>query len=167
MPTDAYIGLGSNLNNPEQQVFSALEEINRIKNTQLIASSSLYESAPLGPADQPDYINAVARIETNLSPNELLLELQTLENRHGRKRSATKWQARSLDLDLLVYGDSVINENTLTVPHPEIRHRNFVLYPLHEVCANLSIPGLGLVSQLRAKCDKKGLLKLSKQSKER
>ena len=161
MPTNAYIGIGSNLNNPKQQVLSALEEINLIKNTRLIDQSSLYSSSPLGPADQPDYINAVAWIETGLEASELLLELQTLENRHGRKRTSVRWQARSLDLDILVYADSAINDNTLTVPHPELSQRNFVLYPLFELNPSLSIPGLGLVSHLKAKCDKGDLVILA------
>jgi len=161
MPTDAYIGIGSNLNNPKQQVTTAFEELGLIKNTRLIDQSSLYSSSPLGPTDQPDYINAVAWIETDLSASELLLELQSLENRHGRIRSAVRWQARSLDLDILVYSDSVINNKTLTVPHSELSQRNFVLYPLYELSPSLSISGLGLVSQLVANCDKGDLVKLS------
>ena len=161
MPTDAYIGIGSNLSNPKQQVKSAMGELGLIKNTRLIDQSSLYSSLPLGPADQPDYINAVARIKTDLTASELLVELQSLENRHGRKRTVVRWQARSLDLDILVFGDSVINDNTLTVPHSELSQRNFVLYPLYELSPSLSIPGFGLVSHLKAKCNKGDLESLS------
>jgi len=160
MTTDVYVGIGSNLNSPKQQVLSALEDINRIKNTRLIDQSSLYQSSPMGPADQPDYINAVVKIETDLTASELLTELQLLENRHGRLRTAVRWQARSLDLDILAFGDNEIHNNTLNVPHPGLSQRNFVLYPLYEINPDLSIPGLGSVSQLKEQCDIGDLTKL-------
>lgn len=160
MTKEAYIGIGSNLNNPERQVVSALDDLKRIKHTRLIDQSSLYKSSPMGPADQPDYINAVAKIETDLSANELLLELQALENHRGRIRTDIQWQARCLDLDILTFGDVAIHNNTLSVPHPGLSQRNFVLYPLYEINPHLSIPGLGFVSQLKEKCEIGDLTKL-------
>lgn len=142
MKTIVYIGLGSNLGDPEQYIHAALEELGDIPDTRLVNSSSLYRSAPLGPGDQPDYINAVAELETTLPAMLLLQRLQDIEQKHGRTRDR-HWGPRTLDLDLLLYGDMKIDIDALTVPHPGISMRNFVLCPLIEINPGISIPGLG------------------------
>lgn len=147
----AYIGLGSNLENPRQQVSQALDELTAIPETILDAASSLYRSRALGPEGQPDYINAVARIKTLLAPLALLDALQAIENAHGRVREV-RWGARTLDLDLLLYGNQEIRHKRLTIPHPEMHRRAFVLTPLHEIAPDLAIPGRGGVSSLREAC---------------
>ncbi len=135
----AYIGLGSNLEAPVNQVETAITELARIRQSRLLRSSSLYRSAPLGPTDQPDYINAVAALQTSLLADELLTELQQLENSHQRVREE-RWGPRTLDLDLLLYGDEIIKSERLTVPHPGLSERNFVLVPLLEIAPDLILP---------------------------
>ncbi len=149
-PVRAYIGLGSNLSSPLRQVRQAIAELAQLPGSRLVAVSSLYRSAPMGPAGQPDYINAVASIETQLAPLELLDQLQAVESRHGRKRGAVQWGPRTLDLDLLLYGDEQIDEPRLRVPHPGMRLRGFVLFPLAQVAPWLRLPDGQGVQQL---CD--------------
>lgn len=153
-----WIGLGSNLNDPETRIRTALEDLNKLEHCTLQAASSLYGSPPMGPADQPDYINAVARLTTTLSPDALLTALQEIEQRHARLR-LQHWGPRTLDLDVLLYGQAVIDTTRLTVPHPGIAVRNFVLYPLAELDPDLVIPGLGVVEDLLAHCPVDGLSK--------
>lgn len=148
----AYIGLGSNQDQPVRQVRTACRELASLPATRLLACSPLYKSAPLGPPDQPDYINAVAALETGLAPSVLLTELQALEVRHGRVRGALRWGPRSLDLDLLLYGNAVIDTPDLRVPHPGLPERVFVLYPLVDIAPDLEAPGLGPVKLLLARC---------------
>ena len=155
----AYIGLGSNLNNPVQQVHAALLELHKSAKIILNRYSSLYQSEPMGPQDQPDYINAVARVTTTLSPDALLDVLQHLEVEHGRVRGR-HWGERSLDLDLLLYGDLQMQTPRLTVPHPGIGERPFVLYPLQEVDPLLEIPGMGKLAALIKRCPPGRLLRL-------
>ena len=156
-----YIGLGSNLANPETQVLSAQQDLAKLPLTQHIAMSSLYKSPPMGPKDQPDYINAVVALETSLSPNDLLSQLQGIEQQHGRVRQR-HWGERTLDLDILLYGDEQINEPHLHVPHKGIAERAFVLYPLAEIAPNLLIPKFGHITELLASCPKDGLERLEK-----
>ncbi|MCC5797309.1 MAG: 2-amino-4-hydroxy-6-hydroxymethyldihydropteridine diphosphokinase [Methylophaga sp.] len=156
-----FIGLGSNLDDPAAQVQSALQALNDLPDSQLIQSSSLYKSPPMGPQDQPDYINAVAEIETALSADELLQQLQELEQAHGRIRRR-HWGERTLDLDILLYGQLQTADATLTIPHPGIALRPFVLYPLAELAPNLSVPGLGNVAELCLHCPTDGLEKMEK-----
>jgi 2-amino-4-hydroxy-6-hydroxymethyldihydropteridine diphosphokinase len=151
MAADAYIGIGSNLEAPVEQVCQALIELNDIPHTYLTAQSSLYRSAPLGPADQPYYINAAAGVRTSLSPESLLEELQSIENRHGRIRTV-RWGPRSLDLDLLMYGNLQQSHPDLTLPHPGIQERVFVLQPLYDIAPDLYIPGRGEVKSLLQTC---------------
>jgi 2-amino-4-hydroxy-6-hydroxymethyldihydropteridine diphosphokinase len=151
-PTVVYIGLGSNQDQPVRQVRTACRELAHLPATRLLICSPLYKSAPLGPPDQPDYINAVAALETGLAPTALLVELQALEARHGRVRGAVRWGPRSLDLDLLLYGDAVIDTPDLRVPHPGLPERVFVLYPLVDIAPDLEVPGQGPVKQLLARC---------------
>ena len=160
-PIDAYIGLGSNLDNPHQQVVSALAALAGITGTQLFAFSGLYMSRPMGPADQPAYINAVAWLKTGRTPDGLLAALQAIENRHGRIRHGARWGPRSLDLDILVYGKMARISRSLTIPHAGIKRREFVLYPLHAVAKHLMIPNLGAVHRLTARCYPNGLIRLT------
>lgn len=157
---NAYIGLGSNLANPAKQIRSARQAISRLDGVTEFAFSSLYRSSPMGPQDQPDYINAVMAIKTSISAVALFRCLQVIENEHGRVRTGQRWGARTLDLDLLVYGDEKINQIDLTVPHVGIAERAFVLYPLFEIAPKLVIPGLGAVSALIAHCPQDGLAKM-------
>ena len=155
----AYIGLGSNLSDPQQQVSLALSELDALEGCSLRRASSLYASPPMGPADQPDYVNAVAEIGTVLEAELLLDQLQVLEARHQRK-TTRRWGPRTLDLDLLLYGDNVIETSRLSVPHPGIAKRHFVLYPLAELDSSLVIPGAGMVESLVAQCPRDGLVKI-------
>lgn len=141
----AYIGLGSNLDEPIQQLSTALQELNQLANCQLIAQSSLYSSKPVGPQDQPDFVNAVAKLKTNLEPLALLDELQALEQSHRRIRER-HWGPRTLDLDLLLYDDDFITHPRLKVPHLHMHERGFVLLPLSEIDPNIELPGKGLVT---------------------
>ncbi|HYE36604.1 2-amino-4-hydroxy-6-hydroxymethyldihydropteridine diphosphokinase [Methylocaldum sp.] len=153
----AYIGLGANLGDPIEAIKSARLAINNVAGIRELAFSSLYRSTPLGPADQPDYVNAVMSVETTLRPLELLRELQAIETAHGRVRKGERWGARTLDLDLLLYGRERIVSEVLTVPHPGIADREFVLYPLGEIAPDLDIPGKGLLADLVRKCPQRGL----------
>ena len=152
----AYIGFGSNLDQPQQQIRRAFGELGALFQTQVIASSKLYLSAPMGPSDQPDYINAVAGLETALDPYELLTELQAIEQRHGRVRRR-RWGERTLDLDLLLYGDLEISTAELIVPHPGLHQRAFVLCPLAEIAPEAIVPRHGRVADLAAQCSWLGL----------
>lgn len=146
-----YIGIGSNLEQPVKQVTQALEELQSLPNTQVVTASRLYRSDPLGPVDQPRYINAVAAIDTLLKPEALLDQLQAIEAIHDRKRSV-HWGPRTLDLDLLLYADQVIKTDRLTVPHIEIGNRAFVLYPLAEIAPSLKFPNGRLISDYTKQC---------------
>ncbi len=140
MPNNTvYIGIGSNLNNPEQQVVNGLRALATLPQTQLTAVSSLYASAPIGPQDQPPFINAVAQLNTTLAPLELLDALQALEQDAGRVRTR-HWGERTLDLDILLFGDLTIDHPRLKVPHPFMRERRFVLEPLFEIFPNAHLP---------------------------
>ena len=156
----AYIGIGSNLDDPVSQVKEALEELDGIPDSVLVSQSSLYASKSMGPADQPDYVNAVAALDTLLSAGELLQALQNIEQRLGRERDGEKWGPRIIDLDLLLYGKKTIKTDTLTVPHPGLHERDFVIIPLAEIAGNLNIPGKGLLSTLIAACENHSVRKL-------
>jgi 2-amino-4-hydroxy-6-hydroxymethyldihydropteridine diphosphokinase len=155
--TDVYIGIGSNLHNPEQQVQLALQALARVSETHLLAHSRLYRSAPMGPAGQPDYVNAVAALATRLPALELLSALHGIEQAQGRVRDGSRWGPRTLDLDILLFGDESINQPRLQVPHPGLHERNFVLYPLQEIAPDLIIPGRGTLVELLAQCPPTGL----------
>jgi 2-amino-4-hydroxy-6-hydroxymethyldihydropteridine diphosphokinase len=137
--TTAYVGLGSNLEDPAKQVETALQELDRLPRTRLVRRSTLHRTAPVGYLDQPDFINAVAELETDLPAERLLAELQALEARHGRVRSFPN-APRTLDLDLLLFGDLVVETERLTLPHPRMRERAFVLEPLREIAPDLDLP---------------------------
>jgi len=144
----AYIGMGSNLEGPVAQVRRAADALANLPGSQRIALSPLYRNPAVGPGEQPDYVNAVAVVETTLEPHALLDALQSIENAQGRARGPTRWQPRTIDLDLLLYGDRVIEDGRLTVPHPRIGERAFVLRPLYDVDQTLEVPGLGPVGLL-------------------
>ncbi|MBT7950610.1 MAG: 2-amino-4-hydroxy-6-hydroxymethyldihydropteridine diphosphokinase [Gammaproteobacteria bacterium] len=154
-----FIGLGSNLEQPRQQLVRAFSELALLTSSKLITKSSLYISKPLGPQDQPDYINAVAELETSLPALTLLSSMQAIESEHQRVRTE-HWGPRTLDLDLLLYGQETISVEQLKVPHPEMVRRNFVLYPLFEIAPDLNIPGLGSLKNLLTKLDDSDLQKL-------
>lgn len=135
-PQLAYIGLGSNIESPAEQVRVALDELAMLPLSRLVAASSLYASHPVGPQDQPDFINAVAALETRLSPLALLDQLQALEQQHRRRRQR-HWGPRTLDLDLLLYANEHIDSPRLRVPHPQMSARAFVLLPLAEIAPSL------------------------------
>ncbi|MFT4763945.1 MAG: 2-amino-4-hydroxy-6-hydroxymethyldihydropteridine diphosphokinase [Oleispira sp.] len=142
-----YIGLGANLDQPQQQLEQALIELARLPSTTLVSHSSLYHSKPVGPQDQPDYVNAVALLETQLAPLELLDVLQQLEQDHGRIRKR-HWGERTLDLDIILIDNKIIESERLTVPHPFAQQRSFVLIPLSEINPNLTFPDGKSVEQL-------------------
>lgn len=147
----ATIGLGANLNDPAAQVEYALAELDRLPATRLIARSSLYASSPVGYVDQPDFINAVAQVETGLAPRALLVALLEIEHRHGRERSFRN-APRTLDLDLLLYGNAHFHEEGLTLPHPRMGERAFVLLPLLEIAPDILIPGHGRAADRLSAC---------------
>ena len=150
-PVLAYVALGANLGEAETTVRAAIAALGRLPGTQLVAASSLYRTAPLEvPEPQPDYINAVARLATTLTPHALLDELLALQARFGRVRPY-RWAPRALDLDLLLYGDVVLDTPRLTLPHPRLHRRAFVLEPLLELDSFLEAPGLGPLSAWRAR----------------
>jgi len=130
--TVAYVGIGSNLDEPRRQVLEALSELDQLPHTRVVKKSSLYRSAPMGHAGQPDFINAVAQLETGLPADRLLAELQEVERRHGRERSFPN-APRTLDLDILLFGNATMRSSVLTIPHPRMHQRAFVLKPLLEI----------------------------------
>lgn len=157
----AYIGLGSNLAEPVSQLKSARLAIRSLAPIEELAFSSFYHSPPMGPQDQPDYVNAVMAVATALTELDLLRCLQKIESEQGRVRTGARWGARTLDLDLLLYSDRQINHPDLIVPHIGIRERAFVLYPLQEIAPTLVLPVLGDINQLVANCPLAGLKKLA------
>ncbi|MDH5393897.1 MAG: 2-amino-4-hydroxy-6-hydroxymethyldihydropteridine diphosphokinase [Gammaproteobacteria bacterium] len=156
MSVRAFIGLGSNLENPRLQIENALSDLNKIEGTRVIKNSGLFQSPPMGPQDQPDYINAVALLETDLEAESLLDQLQSIENRHGRVRSR-HWGERTLDLDILLYGHEQICTARLTVPHQGLAEREFVLYPLQKIQPDLIVPGKGALADLVKACPASGI----------
>jgi 2-amino-4-hydroxy-6-hydroxymethyldihydropteridine diphosphokinase len=149
--TVAYVGLGANIGDPGGQLQAALKELNALPATRVTAASSLYRSAPVGYLDQPEFLNQVVALETELAAGQLLENLQNIEREHGRERPFPN-APRTLDLDLLLYGDAVISTAQLTVPHPRMHERAFVLKPLAEIAPQAAIPGLGKVTTLLAAC---------------
>lgn len=159
--TRVYVGLGSNLEQPLQQIKQALQELDEIPRSRCLKRSSLYRSPPLGPPDQPEYINAVAELETTLEPEILLDQLQRIEQQHGRRREGERWGPRTLDLDLLLFGDRQLATSRLTVPHPGLCERAFVLYPLAEIAGfNLKIPGNDTLAEVLSQVSDAGLAKI-------
>jgi 2-amino-4-hydroxy-6-hydroxymethyldihydropteridine diphosphokinase len=154
-----FIALGSNLDAPRDQVTRGIQEVAALPQTRLLKCSSLYRTAPVGFADQPDFINAVVLVETALSPHALLAELLAIERRHGRVREFLN-APRTLDLDVLLYGDLVLQETGLALPHPRMHERAFVLRPLAEIAPEASIPGKGAIAELLRDCEDQRLERL-------
>lgn len=159
----AFIGLGSNLSTPVQQLLTAFDEIARIPETELIGRSSLYRTAPIGYADQPDFVNAVARVQTRLSPHALLDALLDIERRHGRIREIPNGP-RTLDLDVLLYDEQEITGDKLIVPHPRAHERAFVLRPLLELAPDVVIPGKGLAREWLARAMDQPISRIAEES---
>lgn len=157
----AYIGLGSNLATPLEQLRSALAALAALPQSSLCAQSSFYASDPLGPADQPRYVNAVAALDTELSPLTLLDALQRIELEQGRTRKAERWGPRTLDLDILLFGERQLDEERLRVPHYHMHARAFVLYPLAEIAPQLRLPDGRALGELLAACPFVGLERLA------
>jgi 2-amino-4-hydroxy-6-hydroxymethyldihydropteridine diphosphokinase len=155
----AFIAIGSNLQNPQAQVERALQTIANKANIKLIKASSLYKTAPVGYDNQPDFINAVAQIQTDLSPIALLHTLLAIEMQHGRERPFPN-APRVLDLDVLLYENIEINTPELTLPHPRMHARGFVMLPLAEIAPKIDIGMYGYADDLAAKCDNQGVSKL-------
>ncbi|WP_340614542.1 2-amino-4-hydroxy-6-hydroxymethyldihydropteridine diphosphokinase [Xenorhabdus thailandensis] len=148
--TRAYIAIGSNLANPLQQVNNALAALKKIPDTAFIARSSFYRTKPMGPQDQPDYLNLAVVLETQLSPETLLDHTQAIELEQGRVRKGERWGPRTLDLDIMLFGNHIINTERLTVPHYGLKQREFMLYPLAEIAPDLVFPdGETLAEQLK------------------
>lgn len=156
----AYIGLGSNLADPMGQIKLARTACAALSGVQELAFSSLYHSPPMGGGNQPDYVNAVMAVATGLTAIGLLRALQGIEYDQGRVRTGERWGARTLDLDLLMYGDQQIEQTDLTIPHPGMADRAFVLYPLFEIAPELVVPGKGRIADLIAVCPLNGLKRM-------
>lgn len=158
--TSAWVGLGSNMGESAGIVEAACAELDGLRDTALVARSSLYRTAPWGPIEQPDFVNAVARLGTALEAEVLLDELLALEARHGRAR-AERWGPRTLDLDLLLYGREHITSARLQIPHPRMAERAFVLVPLAELDPELEVPGRATVAALLRGVDRRGVAALA------
>ena len=152
-----YIGLGSNLSDPQAQICSALDKLKKLEQCKVTLVSSLYFSRPMGPQDQPDYMNAVVALETSLSAIELLEQLQSIEKNAGRVRKDNRWGARVLDLDILLFDQQIINTERLTIPHYGLKSREFVLLPLAEIAPNLVLPDCDSIQELANQIDNNGL----------
>ncbi|PWG62813.1 2-amino-4-hydroxy-6-hydroxymethyldihydropteridine diphosphokinase [Sediminicurvatus halobius] len=153
----AFVGIGSNLDDPPAQVTRALEALADLPGTRRVAASRRYRNPPMGPPGQPHYVNAVAELATTLGPEPLLDALQAIEARAGRRRAGARWGPRPLDLDLLLYGDRQLRTERLTVPHPGIATRAFVLYPLADIDPDLHLPGIGPLRERLAAVPADGL----------
>lgn len=145
--TIAFVGIGGNLDDPVAHVSQAIRELSQLEESELVCASKLYGSKPVGVIDQPDFINAVAKLDTKLSALALLSQLQTIENAHGRVRDGLRFGPRTLDLDLLLFGHEIINNSRLIVPHPRMFERAFVLAPLTEIEPELHFPNGASVQQ--------------------
>lgn len=147
----AYVGLGSNLGDSRGTIDRALGAMREIKGLRSFIRAPLYRTAPFGPVAQPDFVNTVAGFVTSLAPRELLLRLREIERALGRERTEVRWGPRTIDLDLLVQGRERTHDELLTLPHPGIAEREFVLVPLADLAPSLDVPGVGLVSELLAR----------------
>ena len=149
----AFVGVGSNLDDPREQVRAGIDALGKIPESQLCLRSSSYRSEPMSDDDQPDYINAVVGLLTRLTAEALLVKLRDIEDAQGRDRNAGRWRPRTLDLDLLAMSDQVVDSDALTLPHPGIAERNFVLLPWTEIAPYFRVPGLGIVKDLAGRLE--------------
>lgn len=159
MMKTVYIALGSNLNTPTMQLNAAIEALSNLPDTKIESVSSFYQSKPLGPQDQPDYVNAVTCINTELQPLALLEQLQHIENTQGRVR-LRRWGERTLDLDILLYEDLVLNSEHLTIPHYDMQNREFVIIPLYEIAPELILPNGEKLAELAKKFTSHNMIKI-------
>jgi len=157
----AYVALGSNLDDPRAQVGQAFEALDALPGTIGVLRSSLYRSPPFGPVEQPEFVNAVVGLLTSLAPEAMLAALKELESRLGRAQPVVRWGPRRIDLDLLVHGATRMETEALTLPHPGIAGRAFVLVPLAEIAPDLEVPGQGRVRRLLARVDASGVERLA------
>jgi 2-amino-4-hydroxy-6-hydroxymethyldihydropteridine diphosphokinase len=157
----AYVAIGSNLADPWRQVEQAFAALSRLAGTKLIRRSGLWRSRPMGPQDQPEFVNAAAGLLTALDPRKLLEAMQAIERNMGRTQPVQHWGPRVIDLDLVVYSDERRDEPGLTLPHPGLHQRNFVLYPLAEIAAELWVPGFARVRRLRDQVSPEGIERLA------
>ncbi|CNH16227.1 2-amino-4-hydroxy-6-hydroxymethyldihydropteridinepyrophosphokinase [Yersinia aldovae] len=153
-----YIALGSNQSMPLQQAKTALEALEHLPRTRLVACSPFYRTKPLGPQDQPDFLNAVVALDTDLPPEQLLDHTQAIERNQGRVRKEQRWGPRTLDLDIMLYGSLVIKTDRLTVPHYGLKEREFMLYPLADIAPDLIFPDGEALSECLKRIDKNGLV---------
>jgi 2-amino-4-hydroxy-6-hydroxymethyldihydropteridine diphosphokinase len=153
----AYVGLGSNLDDPPRQLERAFAALAQLPQTRLVLRSPWYRTAPFGPVIQPHFLNAVAGLLTRLAPEALLQQLRAIEQAQGREAVRERWGPRPIDLDLLVHGRERRSDVALTLPHPGIPERNFVLYPLRDLAPDLEVPGLGTVRELAARVTAEGI----------
>lgn len=159
MMADAFVGLGSNLKQPAAQLARAVSELAALPDTVLVAQSPFYASRPVGPQDQPDFVNGAVWLTTSLTPHRLLDELQAIEHKHGRER-LRHWGPRTLDLDILLYDNLSLGDERLTLPHPELPNRDFALQPLLDLKPDLILPGGTAIAKLRNQCPDNSLRKL-------
>jgi 2-amino-4-hydroxy-6-hydroxymethyldihydropteridine diphosphokinase len=157
---DAYVGLGSNMNDPEKQIMEAIKTLQTLPKSEFIQASSLYKTPPWGYAEQADFINAVVHIRTNLAPMELLEELQKIEQAFGRVRTFAN-APRPLDLDVLIFDETCLASPSLTIPHPRMHERGFVLLPLAEIAPTLMIGKRGTADELARSCDNRGIQRIN------
>ena len=152
-----YVALGSNLGDREAHLIQGAKDIEELQDCSGLVMSSLYETEPMGPQDQPDYLNSVCSFDCELEPLDLMREMKLIERQHGRVQSTERWRARPLDLDIILFGDRSLNTEELVIPHPGLAKRSFVLWPLAELNEALSIPGFGSIQQLMESCDRLGI----------
>lgn len=157
----AYVALGSNLGDSKQHMLDAMDALAALPGTQVMARSRIYRTPPWGKLDQPDFLNAVVVLETELEPHDLLDALLNIERIAGRERNGERWGPRTLDLDLLHIAGKTVNSERLTLPHPHLADRAFVLLPLHDVAPELDIPGQGKVVDLLRAVDIQGCTPLA------
>lgn len=157
MWTPAYVAIGSNLSDPAKQVRSACERLAQLEDTRLVSQSRLYRTAPLGPQDQPEFVNACAGLLTRLTPEALHAVLRSVEREMGKVPPPVRWGPRVIDLDLLMYANERRATPELTLPHPRMHERNFVLYPLAELAPTLEVPGHGRIADLAEQVGRQGL----------
>lgn len=155
-----FIGLGANLDKPVEQLQKALSALKKLPDTEFLACSSFYSSVPLGSCEQPEYVNAVAEVATQLTPDALLTQLQRIEQAQGRQRKSERWGPRTLDLDIILFGNLVLKTERLTIPHYHFHAREFVLYPLLQIAPDLVLPDGNQLSDLVTKVPKNGLTEL-------
>ena len=158
---DVYIGLGSNMAEPQTQIEHALQALSQLNESRVVSCSSLYTSKPMGPQNQANYVNGVAYLQTTLAAMALLAECQKIEQQQGRERSGQVWGPRTLDLDILLYGQELIRQPNLVVPHYGMKQREFVLYPLHEIAPELHLPCGSPLAELLASCPLNGLQRMA------